>query len=106
MILKFLKKVPAGMMVIPLLLGALLNTLFPEALQIGGLTTALFSSAGTNTLLGAQLFCMGTALQVKDMPKVLKRGGVLLISKFIIGAGIGILAVSYTHLTLPTILLV
>lgn len=91
MILKFLKKVPAGMMVIPLLLGALLNTLFPEALQIGGLTTALFSSAGTNTLLGAQLFCMGTALQVKDMPKVLKRGGVLLISKFIIGAGIGIL---------------
>ncbi len=91
MILRFLKKVPAGMMVIPLLLGSLLNTLFPDALQIGGLTTALFSSAGTNTLLGAQLFCMGTALQVKDMPSVLKRGGVLLASKFVIGAGLGIL---------------
>ena len=91
MILNFLKKIPAGMMVIPLLLGSLLNTLFPQALEIGGLTTALFSSAGTNTLLGAQLFCMGTALQVKDMPKVLKRGGVLLISKFAIGAGLGIL---------------
>lgn len=91
MIYNFLKKVPAGMMVIPLLLGSLFATVFPDALQIGGLTTAVFSSAGTNTLLGIQLFCMGTALQVKDMPKVLKRGGVLLIAKFAIGAGIGTL---------------
>lgn len=91
MILKFLKRVPAGLMVIPLLLGSLINTLFPEALKIGGLTTALFSSAGTNTLLAMQLFCMGTALQVKDMPKVLKRGGILLFSKFAIGALLGII---------------
>ena len=91
MILNFLKKVPAGMMVIPLLLGSLIVTIFPNAFEIGGLTAAVFSSAGTNTLLGAQLFCMGTALSVKDMPKVLKRGGVLLLAKFAIGAGIGIL---------------
>lgn len=91
MILKFLQRVPAGMMVIPLLLGSLINTLFPNALQIGGLTTALFSSAGTSTLLAVQLFCMGTALQVGDMPKVLKRGGLLLASKFVIGALLGII---------------
>ena len=91
MILNFFKKVPAGMMVIPLLLGSLIVTIFPNAFEIGGLTAAVFSSAGTNTLLGAQLFCMGTALSVKDMPKVLKRGGVLLLAKFAIGAGIGIL---------------
>lgn len=91
MILNFLKRIPAGMMVVPLLLGSLINTLFPEALQIGGLTTALFSSAGVSTLLGAQLFCMGTSLQVKDMPKVLKRGGILLASKFAIGALLGII---------------
>lgn len=78
-------------MVIPLLLGSLIVTIFPNAFEIGGLTAAVFSSAGTNTLLGAQLFCMGTALSVKDMPKVLKRGGVLLLAKFAIGAGIGIL---------------
>lgn len=90
MIMNFLKKIPAGMMVIPLLLGSIVNTLCPEVLKIGGITTALFSSAGTSTLLGALLFCMGTTLQVKDMPKVLKRGGVLLLSKFAIGAAIGI----------------
>ena len=77
-------------MVVPLLLGSIITTVFPNIWEIGGLTAALFSSAGTNTLLGAQLFCMGTALQVKDMPAVLKRGGVLLIAKFLIGAGIGI----------------
>lgn len=91
MILNFLKKVPAGMMVVPLLLGSIITTIFPSIWEIGGLTQAVFSSAGTNTLLGAQLFCMGTALQVKDMPKVLKRGGILLASKFVIGAGLGIL---------------
>ncbi len=77
-------------MVVPLLLGSIITTVFPNIWEIGGLTAALFSSAGTNTLLGAQLFCMGTALQVKDMPAVLKRGGVLLVAKFLIGAGIGI----------------
>ena len=78
------------MMVVPLLLGSIITTVFPDIWEVGGLTAALLSSAGTNTLLGAQLFCMGTALQVKDMPAVLKRGGVLLVAKFLIGAGIGI----------------
>lgn len=91
MIMDFIKKVPAGMMVVPLLLGCLMNTFFPDALQIGGLTTALFSNAGSSTSVGILLFCMGTTLQVKDMPAVLKRGGLLLISKFIIGAVLGIL---------------
>lgn len=90
MIMKFLKKVPAGMMIVPLLIGSFLNTFFPEALKIGSFTTAVFSNAGSATAMGIQLFCLGTTLQIKDMPKVLKRGGILLISKFIIGAAIGI----------------
>lgn len=90
MIMNFLKRVPAGMMVVPLLLGCVINTFFPEALQIGSLTTATFSSKAAATAMGIQLFCLGTTLQVKEMPQVLKRGGVLLMSKFLIGAVIGI----------------
>lgn len=30
MIMNFLKKVPAGMMIVPLLIGAVLNTFFPR----------------------------------------------------------------------------
>lgn len=91
MIMDFIKKVPAGMMVVPLLLGCLMNTFFPQALQIGGSTTALFSSAGSATSVAILLFCMGTTLRVKDMPAVIKRGGLLLVAKFIIGAAVGIL---------------
>ena len=64
MIMKFLKKVPAGMMIVPLLIGSLLNTFFPEALKIGSFTTAVFSNAGSATAMGIQLFCLGTTLQL------------------------------------------
>lgn len=90
MVMKFLKRVPAGMMIVPLLIGAVLNTFFPAVLQLGSLTTATFSNAGAATAMGIQLVCLGTTLQVSDVGKVLKRGGILLLSKFFIGAAIGI----------------
>ena len=91
MIMSFLKKIPAGMMVVPLVIGCLVNTFFPNALQIGGITTATFSSAGSSCALGILLFCMGTKLQLREMPTVIKRGGLLLLSKFAIGTIIGII---------------
>ena len=90
MIMKFLKKIPAGMMVVPMLLGAFINTFFPQVTGIGSFTTAIFTSAGANTAIGIQLFCLGTTLRFREIGGVVKRGGVLLISKFIIGAAIGI----------------
>ena len=90
MIMNFLKKVPAGMMIVPLLIGAVLNTFFPQALQLGSLTTATFSNAGAATAMGIQLVCLGTTLQLGDIGRVLKRGGILLLSKFCIGSVIGI----------------
>ena len=42
MILKFLRKVPAGMMIVPLLIGSFMNTFFPEALKIGSFTMQHF----------------------------------------------------------------
>ena len=43
-ILKTVQKVPGGMMVVPLLLGVILNTVCPSLLQAGGYVTALWSS--------------------------------------------------------------
>lgn len=90
-ILEAVKKVPAGVIVVPMLIGSLVNTFIPQLVKIGSFTTATFTSAGAATAIGIQLFALGTTLQLKDMPKVLKRGGILLLSKFIIGAAIGIL---------------
>ena len=39
---KTIDKIPGGMMVVPLFLGVLVNTFFPQFLKIGGFTTGLF----------------------------------------------------------------
>ncbi len=84
-----IEKVPGGMMVVPLILAALINTLFPKALDIGGFTTALFKN-GTMALIGMFLVCMGAEINFKAAPKVLIRGGTLLTSKYIISVIIGL----------------
>ncbi|MDS6428005.1 2-keto-3-deoxygluconate permease [Clostridioides difficile] len=91
MIMDFIKKIPAGMMIVPMFIAAFINTFCPDIVQIGSFTTAVFSSVGSATIIGVQLVCLGTQLQFREMPKVLKRGGILLGSKFAIGDLIGIL---------------
>ena len=81
MIMKFLKKIPAGMMVVPMLLGAFINTFFPQITGIGSFTTAIFTSAGANTAIGIQLFCLGTTLRFREIGGVVKRGGVHYIGR-------------------------
>lgn len=90
-IMKTVQKVPGGMMVVPLLLGALINTVAPNALNIGSFTTALFSKAATATVVGMQIFFIGTNLRIKEVPEALKRGVVLLLAKYLAGALLGIL---------------
>ena len=83
-ILKSLDKIPGGIVVIPMAFTALLNTVFPAALKIGGATTAAFTSAGSQTLIGILLFITGARFMMKDVPAALKRGGVLFLTKIII----------------------
>lgn len=90
MIMDFLKKVPAGMMIVPMFISAIVNTFFPQLVEIGGFTEAIFTSQGMAGILGVQLVCMGAQLRFDELFKVLKRGGVLLLSKFFIGAALGI----------------
>lgn len=88
---KTLDKIPGGMMVVPLFLGMLVNTFFPQVLKIGGFTTALFSSAASSTILACFMFLIGSQINFKLAPRALKKGVLLIVGKFIVGAGIGII---------------
>lgn len=84
-ILDRVKKIPGGLMLVPMLITALLNTFCPDVLQIGNPTTAVFTSAGTMTVIGMLLFIAGSQLKVKQLGDTLKRGGVLVIARLAIG---------------------
>ena len=105
---KTMQKVPAGLMLIPLALGVLVNTFAPDALQIGGFTTALFKQ-GALPLIALLIFATGAQITGSHSGKAAAATtGVVLVCKTLIPASIAIALgpVSYTHLTLPTILLV
>ncbi|MED3794263.1 2-keto-3-deoxygluconate permease [Niallia alba] len=87
---KTLDKIPGGMMVVPLFLGVLTNTFFPEFLEIGHFTTALFSKEASSTILACFMFLIGSQINFKLAPKAIKKGAILLSAKFIVGAAIGI----------------
>src|ERR1700693_602100 len=79
-IMKAINKVPGGMMVVPLFLGMMLNTLSPNLLKIGGFTEAL-TNKGFPTVLGMYLFVVGTKMTLKAAPVMLKRGFGILFAK-------------------------
>lgn len=87
-ILKTVRKIPGGLMVVPLLLGALMNTFFPDALLIGGFTSDLFKK-GAMPILAVFLFANGAQINVKQAGTPVLKGVALTLVKFVIGAGVG-----------------
>lgn len=81
--------VPGALMIYPLFLGAIINTFFPELLDIGSFTTALFRD-GVGALLGLFFFCMGAQLDFRQGAVTLEKGVVVLTAKVGVGIAIGL----------------
>lgn len=91
--LRLLGKVPGALMIVPLFLGAIVNTVAPQALEIGGFTTALFKE-GAPVLIALFFVCMGSQIQVRAAVPSLEKGVVMLLGKYAAALAVG-LAVAF-----------
>lgn len=87
-ILRAINRVPGGLMVVPLLLGATINTFFPQILEIGGFTTALFKQ-GAMPLIALFLLCNGSQITIRQAGVSLSKGVALTAVKLFIGVCLG-----------------
>jgi 2-keto-3-deoxygluconate permease len=84
-----MEKVPGGLMLIPLLVGAVIHTVAPGAgTFFGSFTGALFT--GLSPILGVFYVCLGATLDVRATAYIAKKGGTLLGSKIVFAAIVGI----------------
>lgn len=85
------KKIPGGMLLVPMFLMAVVNTAFPRLLaSFGGMTTALFKT-GTMAFGALILFAVGTEVKIDALGTMLKRGGALAAGKLALSFAFGIL---------------
>ncbi|WP_022794875.1 2-keto-3-deoxygluconate permease [Marinococcus halotolerans] len=89
-----MEKIPGGMMVVPLLLGALINTFAPGMLRIGGFTQALFVD-GALVLIALFLLCAGAQINVRNVGTTVGKGVTLLTVKWVVGAAFGLIAYAF-----------
>jgi 2-keto-3-deoxygluconate permease len=84
-----IERIPGGMMVVPLLLGALIATFLPGTPQFfGSFTAALFN--GALTVLAVFYVCMGASIEFRATPYILKKGGTLFVVKTAMAVVLGV----------------
>ena len=90
-IMQSVKKVPGGMMIIPLILGVLMNTIWPEFFDYfkGTFTTHLWKT-GAMPILAVFLFCNGTTISLKEAGTTVYKGCVLTAVKVLVGIACGL----------------
>ena len=93
--LKFMKKIPGGLLLIPMLISALFTTFLPGIFNVPGITEALFTTKGSNYIVGLICFLSSTALDLKSLKKVLRKQGSILLIKIILAFVFSILFVKF-----------
>jgi 2-keto-3-deoxygluconate permease len=78
----FVDKVPGGLMLIPLILGACCKTFAPDAGKyFGSFTNGLIT--GTVPILSVWFFCMGATIELKATGIVLRKSGTIVATKIL-----------------------
>ncbi|WP_121612279.1 2-keto-3-deoxygluconate transporter [Mesobacillus foraminis] len=90
-IMKTIEKVPGGLMLVPLFLGAIIHTLAPGSGEyFGSFTNGLMT--GTVPILAVWFFCMGAGINIKATGTVLRKSGTLVLTKIAVAWVVAIVA--------------
>lgn len=84
---KTIDKIPGGMMLIPLFLGAIVHTFSPDSGKyFGSFTNGLMT--GTVPILAVWFFCMGAGINIRATGTVLRKSGTLVLTKIAVAWGV------------------
>ncbi|MBA8876852.1 2-keto-3-deoxygluconate transporter [Phyllobacterium myrsinacearum] len=88
------ERVPGGLMLIPLLLGALCKTFAPGAgAYFGSFTNGMIT--GTVPILAVWFFCMGATIDLRATGTVLRKSGTLLVTKMLVAWLVTLIAMRF-----------
>ncbi|WP_236785983.1 2-keto-3-deoxygluconate permease [Anaerococcus ihuae] len=93
--LKFMKKIPGGLLLIPMLISAIFYTFSPNFFDIGPVSGAFFTKKGINYMLGLICFLSATSLDLRNIKKIIRKQGSILLIKFTLSLILGILFVRF-----------
>lgn len=80
----FMKKIPAGTFLVPFLLSSLLYTIWPDLLQVGGITQAFLGGKNVTFIIGLITFCSGIGLNIRNLGEMFKRHVVIMLLKLVL----------------------
>lgn len=86
-----MSSIPGATILVPLLLGCLLNTLFPDLFKTLGSFTLGMTQNGASPLVGAFLLVVGTTISFKSAPAAAARGAIIIIVKQVVVIAVALL---------------
>lgn len=89
-----IERIPGGLMLVPLFLGALCHTFAPWAGKyFGSFTNGLIS--GTVPILSVWFFCMGAGIDLRSTGVVLRKSGTIVVTKILVAWVVGMICVKF-----------
>lgn len=89
--MKTIEKIPGGLMLVPLFIGAIIHTFAPwSAEYFGSFTKGLMT--GTVPILAVWFFCMGAGINIKATGTVLRKSGTLVLTKIAVAWAVAMIA--------------
>lgn len=89
------KRFPGDTIVVPMIIGVLINSFCPSILKIGGFFSSV--ATGTGALVGIFLFFLGASIDIKSTPKAIKKGTVVIVTKVLLSVVIGLIVAKFLN---------